>query len=79
MYHSHKLVRLIKSKGLRWAGHVVKMEEGRSAFKSLTGELTGKRPLGKLSNRWEDNIRMNFKEVGVNTRNYVDSVQDSDH
>ena len=45
------------------------MEEGRSAFKILTGKPTGKRPLGRLRSRWEDNIRMDLKEIGTNTRN----------
>ena len=52
------------------------MEEGRSAFKILTSTSAGKRPLGKPRCRWEDNIRMDFKEIVVNTRNWVDSAQD---
>ena len=50
-----------KSRRLRWAGHVARMEEGRSAFKILTGKPTGKRPLGRPRHIWEDNIRMNLK------------------
>ena len=46
------------------------MEEGRSAFKILTGKLTGKRPLGRLCRRLQDNIRMDFEEIGVNTSNW---------
>ena len=45
------------------------MEEGRSAFKILADKSTGKRPLGRPNGRWEDNIRMNLKEMGANTRN----------
>ena len=60
---------MIKSRRLRWAGHVARMEEGRSAFKILTGKHTVKRLLGKSGRRWEDNIRMNLKEIGINTRN----------
>ena len=48
---------------LRWAGHVARMEEGRSAFKILTSTPTGKRALGRPRRRWEDNIRMDFKEI----------------
>ena len=51
------------------------MDEGRSAFKILTG----KRHLGRPRHRWEDNIRMDFKEIGVSTRNWVDSTQDRDY
>ena len=53
------------------------MEEGRSAFKILTRKPTEKRPLGIPRHRWEDNIRMNLKEICINTRNWIDSVQDS--
>ena len=69
---------MIKSRRLRWAGHVDKMEEGRSALKILTGKLTEKRPLGWSIGRWKDNIRMNFKEIGLN-RIWVDSAQDVDY
>ena len=58
------------------------MEEGRSAFKILTGTPTGKKiSLGRLRCRWEDNIRMNLKgiRVGINTRNWVDSAQDRNY
>ena len=58
MYRSPNIVRVIKSRRLRWAGHVVRMEEGRSAFKILIGNPTGKRPIGRPRRRWEDNIRM---------------------
>ena len=51
-------LRVIKSRRLRWAGHVARMEEGRSAFIILTGKPTGKRPLRRLRRRWEDNIKI---------------------
>ena len=54
------------------------MEESRSAFKILAEKPTGKRPLGRRRRRWEDNIRMGLKEIGFNTRNWVDSAQDRD-
>ena len=53
-------------------------EEGRSAFKILTDKPTGKRPLGRPRRRWEDNIRMDLKEMGINTRNWVELSQDRD-
>ena len=52
------------------------MEEGMSAFKIVTGKPTGKRPLGRPRRRWEDNIRMDLQEIGINTRNWVDLAQD---
>ena len=53
-------------------------KKGRSPFKILTGTPEGKRPLGRPRRRWEDNIRMDIKEIGINTRNWVDSAQDRD-
>ena len=50
-------------------GHVARMEESTSAFEMLTDKLTGRRPLRRIMRRWEDNIRMDLKEIGVNTRN----------
>ena len=70
---------MIKSRKLGWAGHVARMEESRSVFKILTGKPTGKRPLGRSKRRWEDNIRMNLEERGINAGNWVDSAQDRDY
>ena len=64
---------------MRWAGHVARMEEGRSAFKILAGKPSGKRPLGRPRRRSVDNIRMDLKEIDINTRNWVDSAQDEDY
>ena len=55
------------------------MEEGRSAFKILTGKPTGRRPLGRSRRRWEDNIRMDLEEIGINARNWVVLAQDRDY
>ena len=74
MYLSSNIVRANKSRRLRWAGHVTRIEEGRSVFKILNGTPAGKRPLGRPRRRWEDNIRMGFKEIGINVRNWVDSA-----
>ena len=61
---------MIKSRRLTWVGHIARMEEGRSAV----GKPTGKRPLGRPRHIWEDNNRMDLKEIGINTRNRVDST-----
>ena len=55
------------------------MGEGKSALNILIGKPTGKRPLGRSRRRWEDNIRMDFEEIGINAGNWVDSAQDRDY
>ena len=70
---------MIKSRRLRWAGHLARMGEDRSAFKILTGKPTPKRPLGRPRRRWEDNNRMDLEEIGINAGNWVDSAQDRDY
>ena len=67
----------MKSRRLRWAGHIARMEDGRTAFKILAGKPIGKRPLGRPRHSWEDNIRMDL--IGISTRNWVDSAQDRDY
>ena len=79
LYRSPNRVRMIKSRRLRCAGHVARMEEGRSAFKILRGKSTGTRPLGRPMRRWEDNIRMHHEEIGINARNWVDTDQDRNY
>ena len=55
------------------------MEEGRRSFKILTGTPAGKRPIGTPRRRWENNIRMDLKVIGINSKNWVDSAQDRDY
>ena len=62
-----------------WAGNIARMEEGTTVFKILTGNSTGWGPLGRPMRSWEDDIRMSLKEIGVNMRTWVDSVQDTDY
>ena len=75
LYRSPNIVRVIKSRRLRWAGHVSKIEEGRSPFKILTDKRTGKRPFGRPRLRVEDNIKMGLKKIGIDRRNLIDSAQ----
>ena len=65
LYRLTNIFRVIRSKRLRWVGHVARMDEGRSSFKILTGNRTEKRPLGRPRRRWEDNIRMDLEEIDM--------------
>ena len=78
LLHSPNTVRVIEPR-LRWVGHLARMEEGRSAFKILRDKPTGKRRLGWHRHTWEESIRMDLKDIGINTRNWVDSTQDRDY
>jgi hypothetical protein len=79
LYRSPNIGRVLKYRRLRWAGHVARMEEGRIALIILTGKPTGKRPLGRPRRRWEDNIRIDLVDIGINAGNWVDSAQDRDY
>jgi hypothetical protein len=64
LYLSSDIIRQIKSRSKRWAGHVARMGEGRKVYRVLVGKPEGKRPLGRPRLRWEDVIRMVVKEIG---------------
>jgi hypothetical protein len=61
---SKQIIRIIKSRRMRWAGHVARMGEKMNAYRLLMGKPEGKRPLGRPRSRWVDNIRMDLGEVG---------------
>ena len=79
LYSSPNIVRVIKSRRIRWAGHVARMEEGRGVHKVLVGKPEGKRPLGRPRRRGEDNIKMDLEEVGKGCGNWMElaKVRDS--
>ena len=79
LYRSPNIVSVNKSRRLRWAVHVARMEEAWSTFKIITGKPTGKRPVGRLRRRWEDNSIMDLKEIGISTTNEVVLAQERDH
>jgi hypothetical protein len=60
MYSLPNIVRVVKSRRMRWAGHVARMGRGRGVHRVLVGNPEGKRPLGRPRHRWEDNIKMDF-------------------
>ena len=68
--------RVIISRTLRWTGNVARMQEENICFKILTTENI---PLGRPRRRWEDNIKMDFEEIGINAGNWVDSAQDRNY
>jgi len=71
-------VRVIKSRRMRWAGHVARMGARRGVFKVLVGKPEGKRPLGRPRRRWEDNIKMDLQEVGCEGWDWIELAQDRD-
>ncbi|KAJ4431356.1 hypothetical protein ANN_19953 [Periplaneta americana] len=77
LYSSPDVIRDIKSRRLRWAGHVARMGESRNAYRVLVGRPEGKIPLGRSRLRWEDNIKMDLREVGYDDR-WINLAQDRD-
>jgi len=78
LYSSPNIVRMIKWRRMRWAGHVARMGEERGVYKVLVGKLEGKRPLGRPRRRWVDNIRMDLQEVGCGYMDWIGLAQDRD-
>jgi hypothetical protein len=64
LYSPPNIVRVIKSRRMRWVGHVARMREGRGVYSILVGRHEGKRPLGRPKRRWEDNIKMDLRDLG---------------
>jgi len=78
LYSSPNIVRVIKSKRMRWAGHVVRMGEEMGMYRVLVGKPEGKRPLRRPRRRWVDNIRMDLQEVGLGYVDWIGLAQDRD-
>jgi transcription termination factor 2 len=78
LYSLPNIVRVIKSRRMRWAGHVARMEEGRGVYRVLVGKTEGKRPLGRPRRIWEDNVRMDLQEVGCGCEDWIGLAQDGD-
>ena len=76
LYTSPNIVRVIKSRRMRWAGHVARMEEGRVVHNVLVGKPDGNRPLGRPRRRWEDNIKIGVQEVGRGCGDWMELAQD---
>jgi len=78
LYCSPNIVRVIKSRRMRWAVHVAHMGEERGVYRILVGKPEGKRPLGRLRRRWVDNIRMDVQEVECGYIDWTGLAQDRD-
>jgi hypothetical protein len=75
LYSSQNIVRVIKSRRMRWAGHVARMEEGRGVYRVLVGRPEGKRPLVRPMHRWEDNIKMDVSDMRIDGANWIRLAQ----
>jgi hypothetical protein len=78
LYSLPKIVRVVKSRRMRWAGHVARMDEGRVMHRVLVGKPEGERPMGRTRRRWEDNIKMNVQEVGGGCGDWMELAQNRD-
>jgi len=78
LYSSPNILRVIKSRRMRWAGHVARMGEERGVYRVLLGKLEGKRPVGRPRRRWVDNFRMDLLEVGCGYMDWIRLAQDRD-
>jgi hypothetical protein len=78
LYSSPDIIRQVKSRRMRWTGHVARMGEERKVCKVLMGKPEGKRPLGRPRRRWEDGIRMDLGKIGFRGVDWIRLAQDRD-
>ena len=78
LFSSPNIVRVIKSRIIRWVGHVARVEERRSVYRILVRKPKGKRPLGRPRRRWKDNIKMVLQEAGCGSMDWSELAQDRD-
>jgi hypothetical protein len=78
LYSSSSIVRVIKARRIGWAAHVARMGEVRSTYNILVGMPEGRRPLGRPRRRWEDNIKMDLREIGFGDMDWIHWAQDRD-
>jgi hypothetical protein len=78
LYSLPNIVRVVKSRRMRWAGHVVRMGEERGVHRVLKWKPEGKRPLGRPRHRWEDNIKRDIQEVGGGCGDWMERAEDRD-
>jgi hypothetical protein len=78
MFSSPNIIRMVKSKKMRWAGHVSQMGENRNAYMILLAKPDGKRPLGRLRHRWVNDIKIDLREIEWGDKDWIDPAQDRD-
>jgi hypothetical protein len=78
LYSLPNTVRVVKSRRMRWAGHMARMGEDRGVHRVLVGKREGKRPLGRPRRRWEGNIKMDLQEVGRGREDWMELAQNRD-
>jgi hypothetical protein len=78
LYFSLNIIRVIKSRRMRWAGQVERMGEGRGLYRGLLRKQEGKRPFERPRRRWEDNIKIDLQEVGCEGMEWIELAQDRD-
>jgi len=78
LYSSPNIFRVIKSRRMRWAGHVARMEERKGVYRILVGKPEEMRPLGRPRRTWKDNIEMDLQEVGCGGMDWIELAQDTD-
>jgi hypothetical protein len=78
LYSSSNIIRMIKSRRMRWSGHVARMGSKRNAYKHLVGNLDGWRPLGKPRCRWEDTMKMDSTQIELSSIDWSHLTQERD-
>jgi hypothetical protein len=76
LYSSPSIIRIIKSRRMRWTGYVARMGEKRNVYRLLVGKSERKRPLGRPRRRWIDNIKMDLLEIGLNVVDWIGLAQE---
>jgi hypothetical protein len=78
LYSLPDITRMIKSRRMRWSGHVARMGATRNVYRILVGKPEARRPLGRPKRRWVDNIKMDLREIGWDGRDWIELAQDRD-
>jgi hypothetical protein len=78
LYSSPSIIRVIKSRRMRWEGNVARIGQKMNAYRILVGKPKGKKPIGRTKRRWVDNLKMDLREIGRGGMDWIDLAQDRD-